>query len=461
MASVPFTISPIPGLTSDIIAVIYNTLAPAAEVARILKHAPHNNPYNFNFTNIPSGIYIVKIHETPDGVTLGTLRHDFWVDATLQKLLSYEVKTFQVGLGRGTPYFDPADQDTDYINTDLDGLTYTVFKPGYGPLDWAADITPRVGGGFTFTNGQVFAQDEIYTILISNLVTQPIQQSGVGFPDDIVTLNVDTVFSSAHYGKLLEIDSLNPLLTLSINLSAIPDGTMFAINTQKHNNILKNVVLNLGLGQAIIAKGISWQTAYVGRSEVVTLFKKGSVLRILNWDGDYKRIGEKVLADGLPPENSLPLDGGWYLKTDLPRAFNWYVNRLPAGEWEPGTDDITPAGDNIRKWIIGQNKFRAPDHRDVHYKVVDVGVLTNTYQADELGPGNVKTIAWTGATVGHNFLANDGVGFAATNGDGGVVTTDSSTGTNRNTARTGAWPIISPHGENRVRAVFSNAYVII
>lgn len=461
MANVAFTISPAPGITNDLIAVIYKTTAPAAEIGRIVKNPPHASPHNFDFTDLDPGTYIVKIHESPDGSTLGNLRHDFWVDATLQKLQSYEVKTFQVGLGRGTPYYDPADQDEDYINTDLDGLTYTVFKPGYGPLDWDANITPYTGGGFSFTDGQKFSQDEIYTILISNLVTQPIVSGGGNsYPEDIVEFTGDIAFGSTHYNMLLEANSSNAIVTITIaDLSSVPDGTLFGINT--HNGSQRYVTLQLPATKYCLINGSQRNAAYIGKGEEVTFIKKGNYLRIVNWDGDYRRVGEKVFADGNAPANGIALTGQWLLKTDYPRIFNWYVNNLPVGEFGTGTDDVTPSGDNIRKWIIGTSKFWIPDHRNMHYRVTDGTRLANSYQADSVGPGNVRTSSWTGNGIGKNGVGSGGVGFLATMGDGGAISSDSASGTNNNSARTGTWTIVSPEGESRVKNVAANVYVII
>lgn len=461
MASISIQISPAPGVLNDFIAVIYKTTDEGAEIDRITIPAPHDEPQTFQFNDLVPGTYIGKVHDTPDGTTLGNIRHDFWADASLEKLLAYTIKTFQVGLGRGTPYYDPADQDEDYINPDLDGLTYTVFKPGYGPLDWAANITPYTGGGFSFTDGQKFSQDEIYTILISNLVTQPLDStSGSAYPDDVVELTGDTAFGSGHYNKLLEVNSVSTLVTITISdLNSVPDGTLFGINT--HNGSQRYVTLQLPATKYCLINGSQRNAVYVGKGEEVNFIKKGNYLRIVNWDGDYRRVGEKVFADGNAPANGIALTGQWLLKTDYPRIFNWYVNNLPVGEFGAGTDDVTPSGDNIRKWIIGVNKFWVPDHRNMHYRVTDGTRLANSYQADAVGPANIRTSAWTGNGIGKNSVGSGGVGFLATMGDGGSVNSDSASGTNNNSARTGTWTIVSTEGESRGKNVAINVYVII
>lgn len=474
MANVGFSISPAPGVTNDFIAVIYDTNASAAEIDRLPPiPAPHASPQNLLFSNLQPGTYIVKIHETPDGTTLGNLHHDFWVDATLQKLLAYEVKTFQVDLGRGTPYFDPADGDSNYINTDLDGLTYTVFKPGYGPLDWDANITPYAGGGFSFTDGQKFSHDEIYTILISNLVTQPVSQSGgSGYPDGVVQITGDIFFVSTHYKKLLEVSGFVNITISFGDLSTIPDNTVFGINTQTildtdPDSDFRYAILDLPFGKYAMIHGEAKNRVFVGRGEEMAFIKKGNYLRLVNGGEGYRRVGEIVYAFGKPPINSLPLTGGWRLKSAFPRIFEDYVNALDPAELGTGTDDVEPDADNRTKWIIGLTKFWTPDHGGLSHRGTDPDGnndsvrLPGAYQADAVGPASVRTTAWTGNGIGKNSVSSTSVGFLATLGDGGTINSDSATGTNNNAARTVTFSVISPAGQTRARNVAQNFYVII
>lgn len=466
MANVSFTISPAPGITNDLIAVIYKTTAPAAEVDRIVKPDPHPDPYNFEFTDLVPGTYIVKIHESPDGSTLGNLRHDFWVDAVINKLNAYDVKTFTVGAGRGTPYYDPADGTNAYDNPDLLGLTYTVFKPGYGPLDWDTNIAADPAGGFDFTDGQIFSDGEIYTILISNLVQSSVTESGgAGYPDDIVEITVNAAFTSIHYNKLLEINSAatTPLVLTIADITTIPDGTIFGINT--HNGVQRYCTLQLPTGKYCLIKGVQRNAVYIGKGEEVTFIKKGNYLRIINWDGDYRRVGERVYSDGKAPINSLPIIGGWKLKTDYPRIYNWYVNELPVGELGTGTDDVTPDATNRVKWIIGATKFWVPDHGGYFYRPIDAD------QNIDPNGNRLANIIQQGDNQAHNHVFSPWNKAAAraseidgTNTPGSVDSSNATTEYRVANMTSGMWTdatIVSQGTEARPVNLSVNAYVII
>jgi hypothetical protein len=409
MANVNFTISPAPGIINDMIAVLYEILPGGgigAEIDRLPIPAPHDNPQNLSFTNVEPHTYIVKIHETTDGITLGNLRHDFWVDASLQKLQSYTVKTFQVGAGRGTPYFDPADQDDDYINTDLDGLTYTVFKPGYAPLDWDANINIYTGGGFSYIDGQKFSQDEIYTILISNLVAQPLTTGGGSpFIDGIEFIAGNVPITTSHYRKMIMVNDSTSLTLTIADLNAIPDNMTFGINTHSLTDnpdtpTFRYATLQLPVGKYCIINTYARNAVYIGRSQEVIFIKKGNGLFLLSGGEGFSRVGEIVFGSSRAPANSLPLTGGWKLKTDYPRIFDWHVNVLDPSELGAGADDIEPDADNRTKWIIGINKFWVKDVGGLFLRPtdpdgnIDPVRLPGGYQADDNKAHNHVTAPW-------------------------------------------------------------------
>lgn len=475
MADINFDISPAPGITNDLIAVIYNTLAPSAEIARQVVLPPHPTNHTFNFANLPIGTYIVRIHQSPDGVTLGNLEHDFWVNASITTTAAYTIKTFQVGLGRSSPYYDPADQDTDYINPDLNGLDYLVFKPGYGPLDWAADITPYPGGGFSFTNNQKFAQGEIYTIQINNLVqTATSGSSQQSFPVGTIQITTDTTITSTHFNRIVEIRSPADC-TLSIDLFSVPDGTQFCFNTHalfSEDQIASFRYAKISVSNGfIVYNGFGRTNMWIGRREDYTFYKTGGLLYVLRADDGYKRIGQIIYSFTIAPINSFPLQGEWIDQSACGRLFYDYVANLNPAELGTGTQDVQPDATNRTKWIVGSTKVWLPDHGGLFHRPNDIDGNEDFIrwpgekQSDKVGPGQVKSLVFTGQGVLNNGIpgGTPGVGFLATRGDGGSITTDSASGTNNNSVRIDPLQIITGSGndgQTRPKNVSVQAYVL-
>jgi hypothetical protein len=467
--------SPAPGISNKLVAVLYNTIAPAAEIDRQVFDPPHAAPQTVSFTNKPIGTYIVKVHQSTDGIVLGNLENDFFVNAAITTSSAYTVKTFQVGLGRSAPYYDPSNGDTDYINPDLDGLDYIVFKPGYGPLDWAADITTYPGGGFSFTNLQTFAQDEIYTILISNLVqtvgSGPVSQT---FPAGVQTITGDVSFTSALYNMIIEVTAPNNATITLPSLATIPDGTQFAINTHSlfsdsYTASFRYAALQLAVGEVCIINNVSHNLVHVGRCESMTFVKYGSVLRITNGGDAYRDLGTIVHAATKPPKGSLPFTGAWYDIGIFARFFYNYVNLLDPAELGTGTDNVAPSADNATKWIIGTSMFYVPNYKGRFLRIADpdgvfdVARYPGSNQADAVGPANINTIVWTGNGMGNSGVpgGTPTVNALGTAGAGGSISTTGATGTNNNAAKTLPWSIISPAGESRPKNIACAAYVLI
>lgn len=108
---------------------IYKTTAPSIEVARVLyTSGVSTNPFKFVFTDLPNGTYIVKVHDSADGSALGTLRHDYWIDA-VTGFATQDAKYFVVNSGVGSA---PADGTTQFNDATLLGKGVNwVFQEGF------------------------------------------------------------------------------------------------------------------------------------------------------------------------------------------------------------------------------------------------------------------------------------------------------------------------------------------
>jgi hypothetical protein len=369
--------------TSDIILVVREKSAPLAEVFRQFYAAPHTQR-NLTVDELTPVIHIVQVWSTSDGTTLEQLKGQCDIDASISNDAAFTLIQFIVDRGQtGSPTYDPVSNQDSYVNPELDGKNYAVFKPGYGALVWDIHIELLTGGGFKYINGQLFSSEEEYTVMVFNTVQTSTSSSSKSFPEDFVEVTEDETFDSSYYNKMIEANGSSPILTITMpSLASIPDNTKFGINT--HNGSQRYITLQLDTGEYCRVAGQNRNAIYVGKAEEVVFQKKGTYLRIVYWNGDYLRVGERVKADGIAPINSFQEIGGWYTKTDYPRIFEWYVNELPVDELGTGTEDITPSSSNRTKWIIGTTKFWVPDRRNYFDRNTDGTRKSGNVQSDDV-----------------------------------------------------------------------------
>lgn len=377
---------------------------PLSEVYRSPVLTTPHTQRNITIDNLNPVMHIIELWTTTDGINLDSFLGSCDIDASITNEVAFGVIQFIVGRGNGAPEYDPAPDQAQYVNPDLDGKDYIVYKEGFGVLKWGVDIQTISGGGFEFINGTLFSAGEGYTVQYSNVVTSSTTSSGRSFPSDVVEITGDIAFSSAHYNKLLEVNSSAAVVTITIaSLDTIPNGTLFGINA--HNGTQNFVTLQLNTGRYCLINGNQENAVYIGRAEEVTFIKKGSYLRVVSGSEHFNKVGLRVFADGLQPPGTLPETGGWYLKTDYPRPVKWYIERLPAPELGSGTDDVTPTSENITKWILGATKFWVPDTSGRFFRAtsdddsidLDGPRLSGSNQADENKAHNHVNSTWNKA----------------------------------------------------------------
>lgn len=455
--------------TANFFLVARETDNPLAEVYRSGVLTPPHTQRNITIPDLNPVMHRVELWTTVDGVNLNQLRGRCDIDASQYTQVAFSSIYFIVD--RGFP-LDPVSGQGQYDNPALAGKDYTVFMPGFGPLiegihiDRNRDVNNVDLGGFHFTNGQVFLPDAEYTIMIANLTTQQITAgNNSGYPNTIIPVIGNIDLAQPHYTNLLEVVSQNNNnITITIpDINLIPENTKFGINTHNFNTDhgYRYTILQLPVGAYTLIEGVQRNAVYISRGENVSFMKQGAYLRIINdWTGP-KMVGKRVFCDGTQPVNGLPMLGGWYLISQYPRLFYWYVNNLNPGELGTGyTDDQNPDVFTRLRWIIGVNKFWVPDHTNGFYRNFGTGRAINTFEDQSLQPANVKTTAWTGSGKGYNGLTVDSIGFLATQGDGGSVSSDSASGVNRLTARTAEWPLITAGTETRPKNIAQAVYVL-
>jgi hypothetical protein len=445
MANANFSLGLV-NITEYLLIIAREVNDPTTEADRITYAPPQPTTRNVSFTGLNPTTHYFDFRSSSDGVDLGTLLATFVID--VGKVTDVIIDVVEFVVDRGLTH-DPEDGDDQYDNSEIQGQTYVVFKPGFGPLSFEQNINDVATGGFKFIDGQKFNTAERYTLTVFKKVVTQTNDTGRGFPLSIVDLPADVTLGSSHFNKMMEASGGGTLRTATFPaFSSIPDGTKFGFNTHKAST--RYLVLSLPAGATCYVDGIQRGKIYLGKGETITLIKGSGVLRVLEWDGDHRRVGQQVHQD-MAPLNGLAELGGWFLKTDYPRFFDWYVNALPTSLLGSATYPATPNGNSITKFVISGLYFWMPDTGGFF--------IRNTDPDGDNDPERASTDRKPGTSQSSANLAHSHVVIAKAQTDGGVgaLVGGGDNSTNDGSAITE----VSGGAESRPRNVLQNAYRII
>lgn len=378
---VSFTISPCPGITNKLISVLYSTLAPTAEIARIVDSSTHASPVNQQFSNLNPGTYIVKIYQSTDGTTLGTIQHDFWIDANSNQVF-FERIFFTVGGGGAN---DPIDGDASYINTYLNGKVITgVFQEGFRYLKPTTEYTEYTGGGITLV-GRTYSDLQTWSVDISYLVA-----STTLSPDDtyanIISVPGNLTVGSAHYNAALYCSAAATTQTLTFPfISSVPDNKAFLPVHDGGSQV--NVKLVCQTGEFFRFRGANINVLYLAKGEYVKIIKKGTSYYVVEYRGQWDRIGEAVDSDYLI-DNALVMNGAEYDGLVYQRAYDFIVNRIPSGQKvDKATWLATPTKQTLFGVDLINSKFIVPNRLNLSKRNIESLSGTDTNRADNVPGG--------------------------------------------------------------------------
>lgn len=386
---VSFSISACPGIINKLISVLYNTLAPAAELARIVDSSTHASPVNQEFDNIDPGTYIVKIYQSVDGVTLGTIQHDFWIDANTNQIISERI-FFMVD---GPDADDPANGTVDYINAYLNGKTISgIFQEGFRFLQDGIEWIPRTGGGFTLQAGLVFNQYQVWSVDVAYTVSAtPVASNDIY--GNIIAVPGNLTIGATHYNASLYCNCAATTQTITLPFSAtIPDGKAFLIIHDGGNQI--NVAIKTQAGELFRFRGADKTIIHLGVGESIKFIKKGTKFYCIDDKGQWNRLGEQVAAE-IVIQNSLVMDGATtYDGLVYLRAYDFIANNIPGAQ---KTDFATWAASKQTLYAIDTTAktFKTPNRLNMSTRFVktvggsDASRPDNVpggYQADKVGP---------------------------------------------------------------------------
>lgn len=458
MASIKNTISISGGVLGFLIIKIYKTTSPSIEAAPpiVYENGVDDNPFNFEFTDLDNGVYIVKVFNSTDGVTTTTLRHDYWIDAATG-LLIFERNFFTVGSGVDNA---PDDSDTEYANTDLDGVVIDgIFQEGYRYLKKGVEWDDRPGGGFVLLGGRSFADGQTWSYEIRRTVVDSAPTPDAAF-SDIVELTADTTLDSSYFNKTVLGSSAGQTLVLTLpNLAGVPDGKAIAF---QHNG---GNLINLHLtGGTFRFQAADKTDLYLGKGESLIVRKKtlGGVPKwyVTNPYGQWDRVGKREAVDVLG-DNMILADGlTTYDGNVYKRLYDYVSNKVPlAQKVSFATYDTTQSinGETVYSkrgfWAIDTvtKQLKAPDMRNMSLRFVKnvggadasrvdnlAGGYQHWYTGSHVHTGGVKTHSGAGGYI-EGYGANNAPG--SDNYDPGT-TSDNNPGQENTVRNIGQIPVI-------------------
>ena len=186
---------------------------------------------------------------------------------------------------------------------------------------------------------------------------------------------------------------------------------------------------------------------HMHNKETLILIALTDHFKVLSATGNFYCVGEEVKARKVL-NNTLAFTGQLVQRSQYPRLTKYVLNELILGQEVTNEATYFSHPLNYRGLFTtgdGLTTMRLPDERGLSERMLDLGRgvdifrvhnYAGGYEADAVGPANIITEGWTGASMGKNGLPTNTAGFLLTNGDGGVVKSNTASGVNRPLART-------------------------
>lgn len=212
----------------------------------------------------------------------------------------------------------------------LDGLDYSVHLRGIEYMvkgqEWQNDVA---GGGFRWTNGQIFEEGQIITVSfkpqISSVISTPDAVARFLDASGISLVTATSTLTAGSDRKLIYIAAASAVApTITLN-SAYPEGVLCAILCA--DGLQKNTIIAAPGGQSIVFNGT--KTSFVlGQAEWAYLVRLGSVWYVTSISDNWQRVGDIVFG-GVPGANKIAANGQTLQRNESPRL-DLYLDALNA-----------------------------------------------------------------------------------------------------------------------------------
>lgn len=280
---------------------------------------PHGQVYNFSWVNnIKDIVYRIDLYDQPGGTGIGNLIKSHNVTVSTSTLtFDADIETVVNG---GTAVDPVSGENTSPVIPALVGKDYYVVQRGIGQLLVTRNIEIIINddGSYTLAGDNKF--NDLDTLILKirpqYVVNPPGSQIGSSLYKDILLITGDTVLASTDWGKLLIVDGVAPVVTITFpTIASIIEKISLWIESVGTSHI--NVVLKGATGETITATGTTSNTFILSRACKAEVLKLGSTLYGFTDDNDIKCRGqiEWGYSVGL---NRLWADGSEYLVSDYP-----------------------------------------------------------------------------------------------------------------------------------------------
>lgn len=256
----------------------------------------------------------------------------------------------------------------------LEGLEYSVHLRGIEYMikgdEWQNDVP---GGGFRWTNGQIFEDGQIITVSfqpqISAVISTPDAVARFLDASGIHLVTATSTLTAAAQRKLILIQGATAVVTVTLD-ATYPEGVLCAILTGDGSGASqKQCTISAPVGQDIFQNGIK-SSFYLGTSEYAYLVRFGTRWYVTSMSEGWQRVGD-IVAGIIPGSNKISANRQVLQENEWPRL----ADRLTAAEAALPGSVVSAAQQaaNPTRWARGGGQIWVPRPGGTFLRWLDLG----------------------------------------------------------------------------------------
>lgn len=286
-------------------------------------------------------------------------------------------RVYQIGISMpsgASVVNDDDGQPTIIEDPYLEGLDYSVHFRGIEYMikgdEWQNDV---VGGGFRWTNGQIFEDGQIITVSfkpeISNVISTPDAVARFLDSSGIALVTATSTLTAASQRKLIFIQGATAVVTVTLD-EDYPEGVLCAILTGNGTGgSQKQTTISAPAGQDIWQDGVK-TSFFLGTSEWAYLVRIGTRWYVTSMSDNWQRVGDMV-PGLIPGANKIAANRQVLQENEYPRL----TERLIAAEASLPGSVVSAAQQaaNPTKWARGGGQIWVPRPGGYFLRWLDLG----------------------------------------------------------------------------------------